>query len=206
MEGDLKEVLFHMVTFYKFHPKNSQFFIEMIILLIIFIAGSWFISKSIRRTLLNVVIGFYGAAMFAGLHLFGIYPRTKAYFKIHTVLKNHQLLALIYLSFAITVFVIYSYPEIKKAFSKEKFKYIVFFVTGICFSILSAKYGFEFFYGKVPETADKFLMTTPFVILAVSLFPIFGKSSNSFVAGKFFPAVFSIISILIVTGIYLQVK
>lgn len=206
LKGDIGDVLFNVSTLFKFHERNSEFFPEMVILLMVFIAGSWLISKSVKRTVLNVIFGFYGAAIFAGLHLFGVYPRTKAYFKIHTVLRNHQLLALIYLSFAITVFVIYSYPEIKKAFSKEKFKYIMFFVTGICFSILFSKYMFEFFYDKVPETADKFLMTTPFVILAVSLFPIFGKSSNSFVAGKFFPAVFSIISILIVTGIYLQVK
>lgn len=206
LKGDLGDVLFNVSTLFKFHEKNSEFFPEMVILLIVFIAGSWLISKSVKRTALNVLFGFYGAAIFAGLHLFGVFPKTKAYFKIHTVLRNHQLLALIYLSFAITVFVVYSFPEIKKAFSKEKFKYIVFLVTGICFSILSAKYMFEFFYGKVPETADKILMTTPFVILAVSLFPIFGKNSNSFVAGKFFPAVFSIISILIVTGIYLQVK
>jgi len=206
LKGDIGDVLFNVSTLFKFHEKNSEFFPEMVILLIIFIAGSWFISKSVKRTVLNVLFGFYGAAIFAGLHLFGVYPRTKAYFKIHTVLRNHQLLALIYFSLAVTFFVIYSYPEIKKAFSKTKFKYIVLFVTGICLSILSSKYIFEFFYSKMPESADKFLMTTPFVILAVSLFPIFGKSSNSFVAGKFFPAVFSILSVLIIAGIYLQMK
>lgn len=206
MKGDFSEVAWNVMTLFKFHEKNSEFFPEMVVLLIFFIAGSWLISKSVRRTLLNVVFGFYGAAMFAGLHLFGVYPQTKAYFKVHTVLRNHQLLALIYLGFAVTFFMIYSYPEISKAFSKERFRYIILFISGVAVSLLFSGFGFEFFYGKVPMPADRFLLTIPFTVLSVSAAPLLGKSSNSFVAGKFFPLFFSVLSALILAGICLQVK
>lgn len=206
LKGDITEVAFNVLTLFRFHEKNSEFFPEMVVLLTLFIAGSWFISRSVRRTLLNVLFGFYGAAMFAGLHLFGVYPQTKAYFKVHTVLRNHQLLALIYLGFAVTFFMIYAYPEISKAFSKERFRYIILVISGVAVSLLFSGFGFEFFYGKPPMPADRFLLTMPFTVLSVSAYPLLGKSSNSFIAGKFFPAFFSILSFLIIAGMFSGIR
>ncbi|HQJ59626.1 MAG TPA: hypothetical protein PKV35_01420 [bacterium] len=206
MWGDLSRVLFNIATLYKFHPKNSFFFIEMVLLLVIFIAGSWFISKSVRRTFLNIVIGFYGSMILAGLHLFGVYPKTKAYFKIHTSLKNHPLMALIYFSLFILVFLIYSYPEIKKAFLRSKKNYLIAFVIAISISIPSTLYGLVHFTGKSPQPADIFLIAVPFTALFIGIAAMIKKNSSGFVAGRFFPFVFSVISVLILGGIILQIK
>lgn len=206
LKGDIREVAFNVITLFKFHERNSEFFPEMVVLLTLFIAGSWFISKSVRRTLLNVFFGFFGAAMFAGLHLFGVFPGTKAYFKIHTVLRNHQLLALIYLGFSVIMFIIYAYPEINKVFLKDRFRYFLLVATGAAVSLISVNYGFEFFYGKPPMPADRFLLTIPFTVLSVSAFPLLGKSSNSFIAGKFFPLFFSLLSAFILAGIFAGIK
>lgn len=206
MHGDLGGVFFNIATLYKFHPKNSFFFIEMVILLIIFIAGSWFISKSVRRTFLNIIIGFYGSMILAGLHMFGVYPKTKAYFKIHTTLKNHPLMSLIYLSLFILVFFIYSYPEIKKAFVKSKKSYITAFVIAILISIPSTLYGLVYFTGKSPLPIDIFLVAVPFTALFIGIAAMIKNNSSGFVAGRFFPFIFSVISVLILSGIILQIK
>jgi hypothetical protein len=204
--GDLSRVLFNIATLYKFHPKNSFFFIEMGILLIIFIAGSWLLSKSVRRTFLNVIIGFYGSMILAGLHLFGVYPKTKAYFKIHTTLKNHQLMSLIYLSLFILVFLIYSYPEIKKAFIKSKKNYLIAIAAAISISVPLTLFGLAHFTGKAPQTADIFLLTIPSSALSVSITAMIKNNSSGFVAGRFFPFVFSLISALILSGIVMKLN
>jgi hypothetical protein len=204
--GDLSRVLFNIATLYKFHPKNSFFFIEMAILLVIFIAGSWFISKSVRRTILNVIIGFYGSMILAGLHLFGVYPRTKAYFKIHTSLKNHPLLSLIYFSLFIAVFIIFSYPEIKKAFLKSKKSYLTAIAAAILISIPAALFGLVHFTGKPPQPADIFLIAVPFTALSTGITAMIKNNSTGFVAGRFFPFVFSLISVLILSGIVMKLK
>ena len=206
MNGSFKDVFYSVATLYKFHPKNNFFFIEMVILLIVFIAGSWFISKSVRRTLLNVIIGFYGSMLLAGLHLFGVYPKTKAYFKIHTSLKNHPLLSLIYFSLFIAVFLIYSYPEIKKGFSKAKWRYIISSGSGALISVLATLYTFAYFTGKVPKITDILLLTIPFVTIAVSITALLKNNSSGFVAGRFFPFVFSLISALILSGIVMKLN
>lgn len=206
MTGNIKDVFFNIATLYKFHPKNSFFFIEMIVLLVVFIAGSWFISKSVRRTLLNVIIGFYGSMILAGLHLFGVYPKTKAYFKIHTSLKNHPLLSLIYFSLFIVVFLIYSYPEIKKAFLKTKWKHLIAVGSGIAISLLISLFAFKYFLGKPARFTDIFLLTIPFSALSLGITAMIKNHSSGFVAGKFFPLVFSILSILIVGGIAMKLS
>jgi hypothetical protein len=206
MNGSFKDVFYSVATLYKFHPKNNFFFIEMVILLIVFIAGSWFISKSVRRTLLNVIIGFYGSMLLAGLHLFGVYPKTKAYFKIHTSLKNHPLLSLIYFSLFIAVFLIYSYPEIKKAFIRSKKSYLIAIVAAISISVPLTLFGLAHFTGKAPQTADIFLLTIPCSALSVSITAMLKNNSSGFVAGRFFPFVFSLISALILSGIVMKLN
>jgi len=204
--GDLSRVLFNIATLYKFHPKNSFFFVEMVILLIVFITGSWFISKSVRRTFLNVIMGFYGSMILAGLHLFGVYPKTKAYFKIHTSLKNHPLLSLIYFSLFIAVFLIFSYPEIKKAFLRSKKSYITAIAAAILISIPAALFGLVYFTGKPPQPADIFLISIPFTALFTGITAMIKNNSTGFVAGRFFPFIFSIISVLILSGIVMKLK
>ncbi|MGI6393387.1 MAG: hypothetical protein ACOX2F_01420 [bacterium] len=201
LKGSFQEVAFNVFTLFKFHGRNSEFFIEMIVLLVFFIAGSWFISKSVVRTLLNTLFGFFGAAMFAGLHLFGVYPKTKAYFKIHTVFPNHQLLALIYFGLATAVFILFSFPEIKKILLKEPFKYIFAAVLGVLISLPLTYYGVQFFYKTVPMKADLFLLGTTFAILVTALYATIKKNSGSFYAGRFFPIVFLTISTMIIVGL-----
>jgi len=202
LRGNIFSVLSDFATLYRFNKRNSEFFYEMLILLALFVVGSWLVSKDFRRTLLNVIFGFYGSMVFAGLHLFGIYPKTKAYFKIHTALKNHQLMALVYFALAILVFLIYNLPENKKSFLENKLHYLVVIGIGSVFSIGFNFLFFESLYGKVPKTVDMFLMMVPFTVFAVAVFSLGKKVSHTLRAGKFFPVFLIIFSSLIVGGIY----
>jgi len=202
LRGNIVSVLSDFATLYRFNKRNSEFFYEMLILLAVFVIGSWLVSRDFRRTLLNVIFGFYGSMIFAGLHLFGVYPRTKAYFKIHTVLKNHQLMALVYFALAMLVFLIFNLPENKKRFLENKLYYLVVTGVGSVFSIGFNYLFFESLYGKVPKTADIFLMMVPFVVFFVAVFSLGNKVSQTLRAGKFFPVFLIIFSSLIVGGIY----
>jgi hypothetical protein len=144
--------------------------------------------------------------LLAGLHLFGVYPKTKAYFKIHTSLKNHPLLSLIYFSLFIAVFLIYSYPEIKKGFLKAKWGYVISIASGVLISAAATLYALSYFTGKDPEIADILLITVPFITVAVSINAFLKNNSGSFVAGKFFPFIFSLISVLIMSGIVMKLN
>lgn len=201
LQGDLSDVLFHMITFYKFHQNNSHFFIEMLILFIVFSVGSWIISKSVSRSLLNVLFGFYGSMIFAGLHLFGVYPATKAYFKINTAFKNHQLLTLIYFLIFLIVFFLYSFPEIKQNIKKNKIKYSIAVFSGVVISLTIS----FLLLGRVYETeltfVDVILLIFPFVTLSVSLTNLWKENSKELINGRFFPIFFGTISLLIIFGI-----
>ncbi len=205
LDGSLKENLIHMATLYRNHPKNGEFFIEMVILLAIFIAGSWFFSKSWKRTLLNVLAGFYGSMIFAGLHLFGVAPRTKAYFPINTALQNHQLMSLIYFSLAVLFFLIYSYPEIRSYLLHDKIRWLITLFAGILLSLTLNLMFFEKFYLKSPRFFDYLLMLFPYMVLLAGTNSIDSSVNGKFKAGRFFPSFFSVVGILIITGIYLRI-
>jgi len=202
LRGNVSSVLFDFATLYRFNRRNSEFFYEMLILLIFFVVGSWLISKDFRRTLLNVIFGFYGSMVFAGLHLFGVYPRTKAYFRIFTSLKNHQLMALIYFGLAVTAFFIYNFPENKKRFLENKVRYLVASALGATVSIVFNLLFFERLYGRALKTADIFLMLIPFLVFSIASSSLTTRVSRSLRAGVFFPVFLSLISLLIVGGIY----
>jgi hypothetical protein len=206
LDGSLIQNFYHMVTLYWKHPKNSGFFIEMVVLLLFFTAGSWLVSRSLTKTVFNIFIGFYGCMVFAGLHLFGVAPRTKAYFKINTALKNHELLSLIYFSLAVIVFLIYSYPEIKSHFKDEKIRWIITFSSGILLSITVNLLFFENLYLKPPRFADYIIMTVPYAAFVSGINSLDKTVSNKFKTGRFFPLFFSISGTMIVLGIYLRVS
>lgn len=202
LRGNFSSVMFDFVTLYRFNRRNSEFFYEMLILLAFFIVGSWLISKDFRRTILNVLFGFYGSMIFAGLHLFGVYPRTKAYIRVYTSLKNHQLMALIYFSLAMLVFVIYNLPENKKRFLENKIRFIVTVSAGVVFSLMFNYLFFESLYGKVPRAADMFLLSVPFTVSAVSFTAVSKKVLPTLRAGYFFPVFIVLFSFFLVVGIY----
>ena len=205
LRGNFSSVAFDFLTLYRFSKRNSQFFYEMLILLAFFVIGSWIISKDFRRTLLNVIFGFYGSMVFAGLHLFGVYPKTKAYFRIYTSLKNHQLMALIYFSLFMLVLLIYNLPENKKRFLENRIRFIIAVPTGIIFSLIFNFLFFESLYGKVPKTADLFLMCIPTAVAAVAFSSVPKKVSSTLRAGLFFPVFLIVFSSLIMVGIYSRI-
>lgn len=205
LRGDISKILFDFLTLYRFNRRNSEFFYEMLILLAVFVIGSWIISKDFRRTLLNVIFGFYGSMVFAGLHLFGVYPRTKAYIRVYTALKNHQLMALIYFSLAMLVFLIYNLPENKKRFLENKMRFTVAVSAGVIISLVFNFMFFESLYGKVPKVADMFLITIPFLIGSIAVSSLSKKVSSTLRAGNFFPVFLILFSVFLVVGIYTQI-
>ena len=199
LRGDFSEALFDILTLYKFSEKDSQFFFEMLALLVIFAVLSYIVSRSVLRTVLNIIVGFYGSMFLAGLQLFGVAPRTKAYFPLHTVFKNHILLSLVYFTAVILAFSICFFPEIK-TLVKRNFKPLgMALVPGI----FTPPIMFNFF-EKPLNIADAILLAVTCITTLFSL--IFLQKETNLPGGRFFPIVFSVFPLVLILGIIFRDK
>jgi len=199
MRGDFSKVLFDIFTLYKFSENDSLFFFEMLALLVIFAVLSYIVSRSVLRTLANIIVGFYGSMFLAGLQLFGVYPRTKAYFPIHTVFKNHVFLSLVYFTAMILAFSICFLPEIITLFKRDlKPLLITLSATVICALLILFGISLNF---KPLYVADFILLTILFTTFVMSV--IFCKKGTNLPGNRFFPFVFSAVSLIILIGIIL---
>ncbi|MBQ4437294.1 hypothetical protein II898_00280 [bacterium] len=194
LRGDFSKIVFDIATFYWFSERDSQFFFEMIALLIAFIALSYFISRSVKRTVLNIVVGFYGSMFLAGIQFFGVAPRTMAVFKIHTVFKNHVFLSLVYFTAVILAFSICFAPEIK-TLVKRDFKALG---IALCAGFFSTIVMFDFLQKQL-NIADLILLTVT-CSTAVGSAVLLQKETN-LPGGRFFPFVFSVFSLVLILGI-----
>lgn len=194
LRGDFSKIVFDIATFYWFSERDSQFFFEMIALLIAFIALSYFISRSVKRTVLNIVVGFYGSMFLAGIQFFGVAPRTMAVFKIHTVFKNHVFLSLVYFTAVMIAFSICFAPEIK-TLVKRDFKALG---IALCAGFFSTIVMFDFLQKQL-NIADLILLTVT-CSTAVGSAVLLQKETN-LPGGRFFPFVFSVFSLVLILGI-----
>lgn len=194
LRGDFSKIVFDIATFYWFSERDSQFFFEMIALLIAFIALSYFISRSVKRTVLNIVVGFYGSMFLAGIQFFGVAPRTMAVFKIHTVFKNHVFLSLVYFTAVMIAFSICFAPEIK-TLVKRDFKALG---IALCAGFFSTIVMFDFLQKQL-NIADLILLTVT-CSTAVGSAVLLQKETN-LPGGRFFPFVFSFFSLVLILGI-----
>ena len=194
LRGDFSKIVFDIATFYWFSQQDSQFFFEMIALFIAFVALSYFISRSVKRTILNIIVGFYGSMFLAGVQFFGVAPRTKAVFKIHTVFRNHVLLSLVYLTAVIIAFSTCFFPEIK-ALVKRDLKPLG---IALCAGFFAPLVMFNF-WQKPLDIADLILLTVT-CSTAVGSAVLLQKETN-LPGGRFFPVVFSAVSLILILGI-----
>ena len=194
MRGDFSKIVFDTFTFYRFSEQDSQFFFEMIALFIAFVALSYFISRSVKRTLLNIIVGFYGSMFLAGVQFFGVAPRTKAVFKIHTVFRNHILLSLIYFTAVIIAFSICFAPEIKTLVKRD----LKPLGIALCAGFFAPLVMFNF-WQKPLNIADLILLTAT-CSTAVSSAVLLQKETN-LPGGRFFPFVFLAVSLILILGI-----
>ena len=202
LRGDFSKMVFDIFTFYWFSERDSYFFFEMIALLIIFAVLSYIVSRSVSRTILNIIIGFYGSMFLAGIQFFGVAPRTKAVFKIHTIFRNHILLSLIHFTAVIIAFSICFAPEIKALFKRDFKPLLISLICAICTAftalfVLSMKW-------KPLHIADFILLTALWTVL-VSSFVVL-KKGTTFPGNRFFPALFSAVSLIIMLGIIFRDK
>ena len=196
LRGDFSKMVFDIFTFYWFSERDSKFFFEMIALLIIFAVLSYIVSRSVLRTLLNIIVGFYGSMFLAGIQFFGVAPRTKAVFKIHTIFRNHILLSMIYFTAVIIAFSICFAPEIKALFKRDFKPLLISLICGICTAftalfVLSIKW-------KPLHVADFILLTVLWTVFVLSLTVL--KKGTNLPGNRFFPALFSAVSLIIMLG------
>lgn len=194
LRGDFSKAFFDILTLYKFSEKNSQFFFEMLALLVIFAVLSYIVSRSVLRSILNIIVGFYGSMFLAGMQFFGVAPRTKAYFPLHTVFKNHVLLSLIYFLFVILAFSICFFPEIKTLLKRDLKHLGMALCAGFFASIVIIN-----FWQKPLNTADLILLTLT-CSTAVGSTVLLQKETN-LPGGRFFPFVFLAVSLILILGI-----
>lgn len=197
LRGDFSKVLFDILTLYRFSDDDSFFFFEMLALLVIFAVLSYIVSRSVLRTILNIIAGFYGSMFLAGLQLFGVYPKTKAYFPVHTVFKNHVFLSLVYFSLTVLAFSICFLPEIIALFKRDlKPLLITLAATLLCALFILFGISLNF---KPLHTADFIILTILFTTFVMSA--IFLKKGADLPANRFFPFVFSAFSLILILGI-----
>ena len=194
LRGDFSKMVTDIFTFYWFSDQDSFFFFEMVALLIIFAVLSYIVSRSVFRTILNMIVGFYGSMFLAGIQFFGVAPRTKAVFKIHTVFRNHVLLSLVYFSAVIIAFSICFFPEIN-ALVKRDLKPLG---IALCAGFFSPLVMFSF-WQKPLNIADIILLTVT-CSTAVGSVVLLQKETN-LPGGRFFPVVFSAVSLILILGI-----
>ena len=203
MRGDFSKIVFDTFTFYRFSEQDSQFFFEMIALFIAFVALSYFISRSVKRTILNIIVGFYGSMFLAGVQFFGVAPRTKAVFKIHTVLKNHVFLSLVYFTAVIIAFSICFAPEIK-TLVKRNFDFSRMIAVPIAGTV-PAVLTLAWISPKLePFIADSILLS--FSCTTGIMSAIFLKKGTNLPGNRFFPALFSAVSLVLILGIIFRDK
>jgi hypothetical protein len=199
IRGDFSKALLDILTLYKFSEKNSQFFFEMLALLVIFAVLSYIVSRSVLRTVLNILVGFYGSMFLAGFQFFGVAPRTKAYFPLNTVFKNHILLSLVYFTAVILAFSICFFPEIKTLVKRDFKPLGMALVPGI----LIPPTMFDFL-EKSLNSADAILLALTCTTTLFSL--IFLQKETNLPGGRFFPFVFSAFSLVLILGIIFKDK
>ena len=199
LRGDFLKMVFDISTFYWFSERDSYFFFEMIALLIIFAVLSYIVSRSVLKTLLNIIIGFYGSMFIAGIQFFGVAPRTKAVFKIHTVFRNHILLSLIYFTAVILAFSICFFPEIKTLVKRDLKPLGIALCAGIIATVTMIK-----FWQRPINIADLILLTVT-CSTAVGSAVLLQKETN-LPGGRFFPALFSAFSLVLILGIIFRNK
>lgn len=197
MRGDFSKVLSDILTLYRFSEHDSFFFFEMLALIVIFAVLSYIVSRSVLRTVLNIIIGFYGSMFIAGLQLFGVAPGTKAYFPIQTIFKNHLFLSLVYFTAAVLAFTICFLPEIIGLFKRDLRPLLATLASGIvsalCFlSVVSFKF-------KPLNIADFILITFSWTALVMSVF--FLKKGTNLPGNRFFPFIISLFPLLFIVGI-----
>ena|GEM_PF-1018168 len=194
LRGDFSKIVFDIATFYWFSEKDSQFFFEMIALFIAFVALSYFISRSVAKTILNIIAGFYGSMFLAGIQFFGVAPRTRAVFKIHTVFKNHVFLSLVYFTAVIIAFSICFFPEIKTLVKRD----LKALGMALCAGFFSTIVMFDFLQKQL-NIADLILLTVT-CSTAVGSAVLLQKETN-LPGGRFFPFVFSVFPLVLILGI-----
>ena len=197
IRGDFSKALFDILTLYKFSEQDSFFFFEMLALLVIFAVLSYIVSRSVLRTVLNIIVGFYGSMFLAGFQFFGVAPRTKAYFPLNTVFRNHILLSLVYFTAVIIAFSICFFPEIKTLVKRDLKPLGIALTVGIV-SALAVLFVISFKF-KPLNIADFILLSvvwTALVISAVSL-----KKGTNLPGGRFFPMLFASVSLVLILGI-----
>ena len=194
LRGDFSKMVTDIFTFYWFSDQDSFFFFEMVALLIIFAVLSYIVSRSVLRTILNIIVGFYGSMFLAGIQFFGVAPRTKAVFKIHTVFRNHILLSLVYFTAVIITFSICFAPEIK-TLVKRNLKPLG---IALCAGFFSPLVMFSF-WQKPLNIADIILLTVT-CSTAVGSVVLLQKETN-LPGGRFFPVVFSAVSLILILGL-----
>ena len=202
IRGDFSKALFDILTLYKFSEHDSFFFFEMLALIVIFAVLSYIVSRSVLRTILNILIGFYGSMFLAGLQLFGVAPRTKAYFPLHTVFKNHLLLSLIYFTAATIAFTICFFPEIK-TLVKRNFKPLGMALALGIVSALVILFVISFKF-KPLNIVDFILLSFVWTTLVMSA--VFLKKGTNLPGERFFPFVFSAFSLVLILGIIFRNK
>lgn len=200
LQGGFLENIFDMVTFFRFSQRDSYFFYEMVLLCSVFIVLSYIASRSVMRTLLNLVCGFFGAMILAGVHYFGVSRGTKAVWHVASCFKNHIFLYFLYFSALIVAFCLLFLPELLKTVKKKTGYYSALSGAALLLDVLLATLRLRFSGGCSFHIADSLVTFLPLLALTLSAAALIRGEDHGPLLGRFFPVFFGILSICEIVG------
>lgn len=202
LSGSFRGILFDMVTFFRFSQNDSYFFGEMLFLCAIFVNLSYIVSGSVWRTVLNLICGFFGAMILAGVHYFGVAQNTKAVWHIASCFKNHIFLYFVYFSALIVAFSLLFLPELA-GFIKKKTKYcLLLSAAALLLEALFVILRIRFSGSCSFHPADLLVTLLPMLALVFSAAVLAKRENSGPLLGRFFPIFFGIISICEIVGAF----
>ena len=119
-DGSFQETVINMLTLCYGHELNHPVFWELVILISGMTMLSFYLSRSLLRTIGTVIVGFYGSFFIAGVYLFGTEHDPDAFLKIPTSFYNYELFASFFISFFVICFSVYHFAEIYSYFKYLK--------------------------------------------------------------------------------------
>jgi len=200
LQGGFWENIFDMVTFYRFSLRDRSFFYEMVLLCAVFIIVSYLASRSVRRTVLNLIFGFFGSMILAGVQYFGVSRGTKAFLYVPSCFKNHIFLYFLYLSALFVVFCLLFLPEITEIVKKKPKYYLVLFYVSLLLEAVLTVSRLRFSNGCSFHIADCLVTFFPLLALTLSAATLVRREKYGLLLGRFFPIFFVILSICEIVG------
>jgi hypothetical protein len=200
VSNDPAEIVRELLTLHYGHEKNFLMFPELFTLLVGTAGISWYFSRSVPRTLLNTVVAFYGAFLFAGLCWFSVEESHDAVWRFAAMFRAQQFYALQFLGAIVVLSALLFLPELKGWFERSVpwrrtiLPGLLFCLTYIVFEHFIAPR-----HNRPLMPVDLAVITLPALLLSFA--PSFIADRAVPAAGRIYAGWFALFALLLMAGV-----